>query len=395
MEILKILDVKDTCTGCGACVSICPKQALDLSYNEEGFYYPNLNENKCIYCKACEKVCHVINHPISDKINREYIPYMLKASSPEIVAKSSSGGMFSLLANWVMERNGVVYGARYNYEIERLEHCSTELCSLDELRKSKYIESYMGTSFKLVANDLKNNKYVLFCGTPCQIKGLKSYLDFRKISQEKLVLARFICHGVPSNSFFTEYKHWEERRKKAKVTHIDFRPKTKGWRTSNLLMNFSNGKFLDELHNSNYYYYYFQHNYLLRSSCYKCKQIYEICGDFTIADFWGLNTFQPHNKENEGLSLVLVQTEKAIEILEDISKQCSILEKLPQSAVDYIYKDTDWRKSCEEDRSSMIEQVQKYGYMKSVVRKVRKQVIKNKIHFYLANSKLWKIIRRK
>lgn len=395
MKNLNILKIEDTCTGCGSCVSICPKQALTLCYNNEGFYYPILDDTKCIECKACEKACHVINHPTTEEINNSYIPYMLKAKSSDIVKKSSSGGMFSLLANWVMEKGGSVYGARYNYETERLEHCSTDTCSIDELRKSKYIESFMGDTFKYVASDLKHDRYVLFCGTPCQVKGLKTYLDFRKITQDKLLLVRFICHGVPSNKFFTEYKHWEERNKKGKVIHFDFRPKTKGWRTSNLLLNFSNGKTLDELYNCNYYYYYFQNNYLLRSSCYKCTQINDVCGDFTIADFWGIHTYQPQNKENNGLSLILVQTEKASGILEDIREKCDIVEKLPIDAVNYIYKDTKWRKSCAKDRAEMISKVVKHGYMKTVVQKVRRQVIKNKIHYFLSNSWLWKIIKRR
>ena len=173
---LRILNIKDKCTGCGACVSICPKAALTIDYNDEGFYYPHLKQDLCIDCKSCEKVCHVLNIKIPEQPPRQYAAYMCKSHNKELIRKSSSGGMFSTLASHVLKQGGVVYGARYNYDIERLEHCSTDNCSLDELRKSKYIESYTGDIFKKVGENLRKGRMVLFCGTPCQIAGLTSYL---------------------------------------------------------------------------------------------------------------------------------------------------------------------------------------------------------------------------
>ena len=195
---LSIIDMdKAKCTGCGACVSNCPKKALSLQYNEEGFYHPSVNEELCINCGACEKVCHALNSVQPDTPSRNFTAYMVKSNDASIVAKSSSGGAFSLLADKVLKEGGVVWGARYNFDKERLEHCSTDDCSLDELRKSKYIESYMGDSFSKVRRQLQEGRKVMFVGTPCQVEGLTTFLSARKVDTNNLLLVRFVCHGVP------------------------------------------------------------------------------------------------------------------------------------------------------------------------------------------------------
>lgn len=249
---LRILDIKDSCTACGACVSSCPKQALQLAYDDEGFYFPQLNVSKCVDCKSCEKVCHVLRAPRLLHVSQKYKAFMVKANDAEIVKSSSSGGVFTILANYVLSKKGVVFGARYNFDKERLEHCSTDNCSLIELRKSKYIESYVGTSFKEVLTNLKNERMVLFCGTPCQIDGLSQFLRTRQVNTKNLLLVRFVCHGVPSNKFFAEYKHFEERKYGSKMNSFDFRPKTRGWRNSDWKMSFENGKTIG----GPYYYFY-------------------------------------------------------------------------------------------------------------------------------------------
>ena len=396
---LRILEINDTCTGCGACVSACAKGALTLEYNKEGFYYPTLNPDTCVDCHLCERTCHIINRPISEEINREFTPYMLKAKDEGLVKKSSSGGIFSLLANEILSEGGIVYGARYNFEKERLEHSSTDECSLDELRKSKYIESYLGNTFTDVRKQLVANRKVLFCGTPCQVKGLLTYLEARKTSTENLFTVRFICHGVPANKFFTDYKHWKEKKVGAQMTALDFRPKTRGWKESNLVMNFANGKTLDEPYRENYYYYYyyFQLNSLLRTCCYDCKQLHETVGDITIADFWGIRMYDASNKDNKGISLVLAQSEKSKEMLQRISEKCTIKE-LPQSAVDYIYKDAPYKKNLLNRRATMMREAIEIGYMPHAIKTLRtliiKEKIKNGIKNLLKKSGIWKIVRK-
>lgn len=394
---IKILHLDDKCTGCGACTSICAKRALTLEYNKEGFYYPLLDAGKCVECRLCEKACHILNKPINKEKDRNFTPYMLKANDEDLVNKSSSGGIFSLIANEVLNEGGIVYGARYNFEKERLEHCSTDECSLDELRKSKYIESYIGNTFADVRKQLNTNRKVFFCGTPCQVKGLLTYLETKKTYIENLITARFICHGVPSNKFFTEYKHWKEKKVGSKITDIDFRPKTRGWKTSNIVLKLQNGRTVDELYQENYYYYYFQHNYLLRTCCYNCKMLNEKQGDFTIADFWGISMYDKDCKDNKGISLVLSQTSKAKDILQSIKVDCSIIE-LPQNAIDYIYKDPESKKVLLAKRTEMMREVIEIGYMRHAIKMVKKDILKfklkNRIVKLLKSTGLWKIIKR-
>ncbi|MBQ2787053.1 MAG: Coenzyme F420 hydrogenase/dehydrogenase, beta subunit C-terminal domain [Bacteroidaceae bacterium] len=249
----EILNIDKECTGCSACASICAKKAITIGYNDEFFYRPQVNNDICVNCGLCEKVCPVLS-PKQEKVSLDFTSYMIKADDPVLVKKSSSGGAFSLLADIVMQEGGVVYGARYNFEKERLEHCSTDECSIEELRKSKYIESYIGDTYIKIRKNIEEGRKVLFCGTPCQNAGLASYLKTRRTDSRNLITIEFICHGVPSNKFFTEYKHYIEKKYGAKLTHVNFRPKNLGWREPNFQLTFANDKIIDINYKQSYYY---------------------------------------------------------------------------------------------------------------------------------------------
>lgn len=362
---LRILDIRDTCTGCGACVSVCPKDALHLAYDDEGFYFPQLNESACVNCGLCERSCQILNKNVCRFGDCERHYFMAKADDKAIVRKSSSGGAFSMLADVVLSLRGVVYGARYNFELERLEQASTETCSLDELRKSKYIESYTGTIFKDVYDNLKDNRTVLYVGTPCQIEGLTQYLKIKRADTSNLIRVRFICHGVPANKFFTEYKRYEEKRHKSKMIALDFRPKIRGWRFSDWKMTFNNNVVDQGPYNHYYYYYYFQQSNVLRKSCYSCHRVLDDCADITIADFWGIKKYRPENKDQEGLSLIITHTNKVWNLVKNIGR-FEIMEEIPESSVDYIKREVVDRKVMIKSREEFMKRVRKDGYMKTV-----------------------------
>ena len=392
---LGIFDIKDLCTGCGACVSSCPKHALSLKYDDEGFYFPELDADKCIGCKLCEKACHIINAEYKqEEPSLKYKVYMLKSKNLDLVKKSSSGGVFSLLADEILKMGGAVYGARYNYSKERLEQCSTDHCSMEELRKSKYIESYTGSIFNDVFQDLKNNRQVLYCGTPCQVEGLKHFLTIKNADTENLLLVRFICHGVPSNKFFTEYKHHEEKKYHSQMVSFDFRPKIRGWRNSDWQMRFKNGKTVTGP--SSYFYYY--NNYYnnccstLRRCCYYCTRVFNETTDFTIADFWGIGRYLPDNHDNEGVSAVFVHSPKAEHYLRAISDKC-FCEEIPKTAIDYIYKEATNRECFIDKRNIVMEEVGKKGYMPVVIRKLRLKILSNKVKDKV--YRIYKIWRRR
>ena len=390
---LNILHIEDTCTGCGACVSSCPKHALTLSYNKEGFYYPQIDIDKCVNCHVCENTCHVLNAEVPSSPSLNYKAYMIKAKDKDVVRKSSSGGAFTLLANKILEDGGIVYGARYNFDKERLEHCSSDKCSMDELRKSKYIESYLGKTFKDVHEQLLTGRKVLFCGTPCQIEGLHYYLKTKKTDTSNLLLVRFICHGVPANQFFTEYKHYEEKRHKSKMISFDFRPKTNGWRSSDWKMTFANGSEEKGPYYYYYYYYYFQLSNLLRRSCYSCKRVFHEIADITIGDFWGIHTYRPDNKDQEGISVMFLHNEKAESMLPLIQNNCS-LEEIPLTAVKYIYREANDRSDKLLERKELCSEIQKQGYMPIAKKRLGALILKRKVNDSI-KSRIKKIIKWK
>lgn len=376
---IKIMEMDYTrCTGCGACVSTCPQKALSLQYNEEGFYHPFLNAELCVNCGACDKVCHALHNEQPIAPSRNYTAYMVKSKDASIVAKSSSGGAFSLLADNVIKQRGVVWGARYNYDKERLEHCSTDECPLDDLRKSKYIESYMGNSFTKVRQQLKEGRKVMFVGTPCQVEGLHTFLAVRKVDTTNLLLVRFVCHGVPSNKFFTEYKRYEEEKRGSKMIRFDFRPKTRGWRNSDWQMWFENGYEEHKPYYYYYYYYYFQLNNLLRSSCYHCHRVFHEIADITIADFWGIHSFRPENRDQEGISVALVHSSKGKDAIKAIKNNCN-MEEIPASAIDYIFDEATSRQDNSIKRIKTMQQVKKKGYMYVAKKELRYPMLKMRL----------------
>ena len=388
---LKIFDIKEQCTACGACVSVCAKEALSLQPTKKiGFYYPMLDESRCVECHMCEKACHVLSSDKKD--NSERHPFMLKAKDKGLLKKSSSGGAFSLLAGKVIDDGGVVYGAAYNYKTEKLEECSTEQVVIDALRKSKYIESYCGNIFKDVEQKVREKRKVLFCGTPCQIKGLRHYLTTKHCDTSNVLLVQFLCHGVPSNLFFTEYKHWLEKQCKGKITDIDFRSKKYGWRTPYYYYYYGTGS-RTVRGDATYYMSSFFKYYMLRDSCYGCTIFDQGFADLTIADFWGLFRYDPSNKDNEGISLLIAHNSKALKAIEEL-KDDSVVNELPLSAIDYTRKPHRHVLENIKRKRAMEREIAQQGYMpymERILKKdVRKAIIKDKIGKILFALGIWK-----
>ena len=191
----KILELGSACTGCFACSNICPKDAITLPENNEGFYNPVIDEDKCINCSLCDKTCPRVEEKQYHTMQKAYYGWV---NDLEVRKNSSSGGIFNLLSSKILKEGGVVYGASFNYDgILRLECHSTDEVSIQELQRSKYVQSHIGYAFRKIKENLIEGRKVLFCGTPCQVDGLKSFL--RK-EYTNLITVDFVCHGVPSMS---------------------------------------------------------------------------------------------------------------------------------------------------------------------------------------------------
>lgn len=361
---LKIEQIHDKCTGCGACMNSCPKQCIIMDYDEEGFLFPKIRKDKCIGCKTCEKKCHVLS-PVTAKENIQVAYYMGWHKDEQVRENSSSGGAFTLFAEYIIKNGGIVFATKYNGEKERLEFSNTDIYPLSEFRKSRYIESNTLQSYSLVKDELDSGRLVLFCGTPCQISGLMSFLKNKEY--QNLVTMDFICHGVPSNYFFSLYKRKFEKSDD-KVCAVDFRYKnfreSKGWHQLYLSMKYNSGKEKIIPHNcSHYYYYYYLQNVFLRKSCYRCNYLSKKISDITIGDFWGVIYYKKDIDDNKGISLLMLKTNKAKSIFNEI-KNNFIYYDLPEKAVEYALKERNEDNYSMRVREKTSELIIKKGYRK-------------------------------
>lgn len=395
---LKILHIQDHCTGCGACANICPKQCISLEQDSDGFYYPTYNSENCIECRLCENACHIVSKFEHTPVQRDKF-FLYRSRNESILEKSTSGGVFTLFAAWVLQQNGVVYGSTYNSEKERLEVFSTDVKSLDELRKSKYIESYTGFAYSNVRDNLKQNRRVLYCGTPCQVRGLKQFLKTTHTNGELLITIDFACHGVPSNLMFKEFKKVFERKNK-KVLAVDFRYKdfkrNQMWHNMTLSLLFSDGS-QKKFGSNDYYYYYYQpflDNLSLRKSCYNCDIAIHSDADFSVGDFWGIKKYRNNLDDNRGMSFICVNKPEKLAFFKEISSS-DYVEPLPYEHIAYQYKDKREQRAKQlVKRNSFLSDVKNIGYKEAICKHYGRYSIVKIITTYKLKSFVKRMIGR-
>lgn len=314
--MINIID-KTSCCGCTACYSACPQDAISMCFDSEGFKYPAIDTNKCIECGLCEKVCPLIESDEQIKRKTEHA-YCLYNNDPVKLISSSSGGIFSELSKYIIENAGVVYGAVYDNEWTVCHKRAAALSQLQEFRGSKYVQSDLRDTFKSVAADLKANKLVLFSGTPCQVAGLKKFLHK---DYTNLITCDLLCHGVPSPLVFKDYISLIQKKRRNMITNINMKDKTEGWGKQSLRIYYENntseqGTSLSYLWNKVFF-----SNLALRPSCYACKFVdYNRCSDLTIGDYWNINKFHPEFYNKDGVSIILIQTDRGFDIFNAIKE---------------------------------------------------------------------------
>lgn len=388
---------QETCTGCAACANICPKSAIEMQMDKEGFLFPFIDEDLCVECGKCLKACPVLNvESTRNCIEPEsYALWSLLDRSC-----SSSGGAFSAFARMVLNQRGVVYGAELDESLTCKHTNIQDVADLGKLRGSKYVQSEIGTSFQTCLSHLKQGKNVLFTGTPCQVAGLYSFLGKE---YDNLLTVDLACHGVPSNLIFKSYIRKLQPKYKENIKGFFFR-KLDGWGKTPSVKLSEKVKPLYGV--DNLYMAAFDKAAIFRKSCYTCPfaKIPRI-GDCSIADFWGIGRYgMPFNHNtSKGVSLVLVNTEKgrrALCSLSDIFKERRTLQEALYENGNLV-NPSNKNSSRDEIISDMLNPLlscddidKKYHIIdKSLKRKVKEFSIK--LHVYDLVKNVYNIIRRR
>ena len=304
------LDDPLNCTGCGACRNICPVDAISMVPNEKGFIEPVVDEVKCIKCGKCLRQCPLRSFP---QLFREKSPaaYAAWSLEPEFILNSSTGGIFSVIADWVLKRGGIVYGSVINEDNTVTVQRATNYKELSPLRGSKYVQSDTELSFREVKKDLLNGNYVLFSGTSCQVAGLYAYLGR---DYNRLVTIDLICGGLVSPLVYNKYIEMREMQAGSSIESVKFRAKDRGWGPLQFIMNFKNGKKYNAIFDFEPYGFMYLKKFTVRTSCHRCifKGVDHRSADFTIGDFWGIGKkIEFSHPKSQGVSVVLTNSIKA------------------------------------------------------------------------------------
>ncbi|NFO13460.1 4Fe-4S dicluster domain-containing protein [Clostridium botulinum] len=322
---------KEECSACHACSNICPAKCITMIEDNEGFLYPLINQGKCIDCGLCEKVCPIINK--IDKVEKQSVSYACKNKDNETRNASSSGGIFSLLCNYVISKNGVVFGAAFNKEFEVNHMFAETLEECEKFRGSKYVQSNIGDTYRQAKEFLDDGRIVLFTGTQCQIKAISLFLNKE---YNNLINIDIICHGVPSPKVFNVYKKFLKEKYNSDILDIRFRDKVNGWKEFSYVTEFKNDRIYSKTLREDSYMKGFLSDLYLRPSCYECKaKNFFSNSDISLADYWGVQNIHPEFDDDKGTSLVLVNTQKGQDIFNTIS--CNM---------DFIKTDLNYAISC-------------------------------------------------
>lgn len=362
--MIKIED-KKKCCGCTACVQVCPKQCIVLIEDTEGFLYPKVNKKLCVECGACENVCPFTS-TLQPRMN-PLVSYAAKNRDEDVRKESSSGGIFTALAENVINEGGVVFGVRFDEKWNPVFDYTETVDGLAAFRGSKYVQSTVGDSFKQVRSFLKANRKVLFSGTPCQVAGLKLFL---RHEYDNLLTVEVVCHGVPSPGVWRKYLEEKVAASEAAAG-----------KSTDLSLVFNDSEWGKP----------FVKNLFLRPSCHVCKvKSFASGADMTIADFWGIEKVLPLFDDDRGCSAVIIHTEKA-----KMQFQRLNCDKLKVDIVDIIAGNSaivkSWKASPNRER--FFEKVSKG---RSVVKAIREETAittKEKIKRRVKNSFVYKICR--
>ena len=325
---MRITDRK-YCTGCGACADACPAHCISMETSEEGFFFPVIQESRCLKCGVCGKVCHAETPPEKKMPRKAFASWSLDES---IRTSSSSGGIYSILGEYVLQNGGVISGCRFDRNMV-LKH---ELCDIPgctaRFRGSKYVQSLTDGIYRKIRDALKTNRTVLFVATPCQIAGLLSFLGQ---PYENLIVCDLVCHGIPSQKVFRSYLTRHGLSPDPDRSVVAFRD-LKGWGDFYVRVSEPDGAEWKADDQTNEFIRAFLPGYNYNEACYSCPYAcMERVGDLTLADFWGLGKTIPFEGDpSHGCSLIFVNTDKGSKLLQEVRDRIFLEERPVEEAME-------------------------------------------------------------
>lgn len=375
---------KCDCVLCGGCVAVCPEQAISFSSQQHDFLYPKIDPEACVHCDLCERVC-----PVLEKKDRSHMEkletYVGRNTDREIRLNSTSGGIFTALAQYILGKGGYVCGAVFDDAFHVVHIVTNQNKDIIRMSGSKYAQSRMERVYPEVKELLEQGKDVLFCGCPCQIAAIQSFLHKK---YENLYLMELVCHGIPSERMLLSYQELHERKAKSKITAMQFRDKQRGWHSSSVKITFENGITYSEPITVDAYMKGFLTSVILKESCYHCAfRGFRSGCDLMLGDYWGAEVEFPDKDDNTGLSAILVHSEKGKRLLDESGVEYWPCKK--DSVIQYNRNIVE-SSMPHPDRESFYVYADQYGYAEAIEyffceKKVER--MKRKIRFYLRKGK--------
>lgn len=346
---------KNKCSGCTACMNICPKKCIKMVPDDEGFLYPKIDEKLCIDCGLCIKTCPVAKINLKNELVKAYA---VKNKDDDARLNSTSGAVFTAISKYVFNNNGVVVGCKFDDKFHAVHDFAENLKEMETFRGAKYVQSILEDIFKKTKDFLDSGRLVLFTGTPCQIAGLSSYLNKEYTN---LIKCDLVCHSVPSPKALRAYMDELEDKNSSKITNLVLREKQlNGWSTSNIKVEFENKEIYRELLKDTSFMQGFNKGLFNRPSCANCVyKNFSGSADITIGDYWGIEIKNSKFADNLGVSLVFVNNNRGEEIFNKIKDNIEYIETPVSEATvknPYVVTSSPAHKNRDEFFSSMNEE---------------------------------------